>query len=108
MRELVFKNITSLDRRRKITYTSEINEKDGLRSIIHRHFIYVIKEEDAENIPEIKNLSPILYILREHNKKEQREKFLCRIKGIFYVINNGRLFSIFYRHSLKISLIALT
>ena len=101
MRDLLFKNLTSDDRKRKILTSSEIMDKQGVRSIIHRHFICIVKEIKDKQIT--KPL-PYLYVLKEHNNREQKEKFFCRIKGSIYAINNGRLFLILFMHSLKISL----
>ncbi len=44
MRDLLFKNLTSDDRKRKILASSEIVEKEGVRSIIRRHFICIIRQ----------------------------------------------------------------
>lgn len=112
MRDLLFKNLTSNDKRRKILASSEIVDKQGVRSIIHRHLVCIIEEvkprladKEEVNDSERKCPLPYLYVLKEHNSKEQREKFLCRIKGSMYVINNGRLFFVRFTHSLKINLI---
>jgi hypothetical protein len=101
MRDLLFKNLTSQDKKRRILATSEIAEKEGVRSIIRRHFICLVKEIQDNRI---QRPLPYLYVLKEHNKKEQREKFFCRIKGSIYAVHNGRLFLILFMHSLKISL----
>jgi len=103
MRDLLFKNLTSQDKKRRIIATSEITEKEGVRSIIRRHFICLVKEiQDNRIEPPL----PYLYVLKEHNKKEQREKFFCRIKGSIYAVHNGKIFFIIFMHSLKISLTA--
>lgn len=113
MRDLLFKNLTSGDKRRKILVSSEIVDKQGVRSIIHRHLVCIIKEmEPLAHKNQIKDEQterplPSLYVLKEHNTREQKEKFLCRIKGSMYVISNGRLFFIRFMHSLKISLISI-
>lgn len=101
MRDLVFKNLTSDDRKRKVISTSEITENQGMRSIVHRHFLYVVKEVRVECLQK-----PVthLYILKERNTSEKKERFFCKIKGSIYVVSNGRLFSIIFIHSLKINL----
>ena len=104
MRDLLFKNLTSDDKKRKIIASAEISDKQGVRSIIHRHFVCLVKEV-KENKTE-KPL-PYLYVLKEHNGREQKEKFFCKIKGSVYAISNGRLFLILFAHSLKINLIAI-
>jgi hypothetical protein len=103
MRDMLFKNLTSNDRKRKIICSSEIMDKEGVRSIIRRHFICIVKEI---NDKELQRPLPYMYVLKEHNNKEQREKFFCRIKGSILAVTNGRLFIIYFMHSLKINLMA--
>jgi len=103
MRNLLFKNLTSADKRKRIISTSEITDKSGIHSIIRRHFVSLVKE--INNNETEKPLSCV-YVVKEHNNKEQREKFFCRIKGSIYAVNNGKLFLILFSHSLKITLAA--
>lgn len=104
MRNLVFKNLTSQVKKRKIISSSEIVDRQGMRSVIRRHFIGIVKEIKDERIPQ---LPPYVYILKEHNNKEQKERFLCRIKGYVYLKVDERKFVIFFIHSLKIVLSAV-
>lgn len=104
MRELLLKNLTSADKKRRIIASSEIADNQGVRSIIQRHFVYIAKEIKDKWI---EKPMPYLYVLREHNNKCQTEKFFCRLKGSVYVVSNGRLFLIFFMHSLKITLVAV-
>lgn len=106
MRDLIFKNLTSLEKKRKILATSEIVDKQGVRSIIRRHFIYIVKE--IKGSPEVKRPLPYVYVLKERNNRLQEEKFFCRMKGSVFTVCNGRLFLILYMHSLKITLIAMS
>lgn len=104
MRDLVFKNLTSGNKKRKVIASSEIVDKQGVRSVIHRHFICIVREIKDKNM---QRPSPYLYVLKEHNALEQREKFFCRMKGSVYAVAHGRLFLILFMHSLKISLAAM-
>jgi hypothetical protein len=104
MRNLVFKNLTSQTKKRKIISSLEIADREGMRSVIRRHFIGIIREIKDREISES---LPSVYILREHNNKEQKGKFLCRIKGYIYLNTHGSRFIIFFIHSLKITLSAL-
>jgi len=104
MRDLLFKNLTSNDHRRKIIASSEVVDKQGVCSTIHRHFICMIKEVKAGH--NIEKPAPYLYVLKNHNTKEQREKFFCKIKGSICAVNKGRLFLVVFMHSLKIDLVA--
>ncbi len=104
MRDIVFKNLTSESKKRKIIASSEIMDREGVRSIIHRHFICVIREITNK---EMHKPTPYLYVLKEHNNKEQREKFFCKIKGSIYAVNKDKLYQILFMHSLKINLTAI-
>ncbi|MCX5707332.1 MAG: hypothetical protein NTW13_06775 [Candidatus Omnitrophica bacterium] len=104
MRDLLFKNLTSSDRKRRVIASSEITDKQGVRSIIRRHFICMIKEVADEKMD---RPLPHLYVLKEHNTREQKERFFCKIKGSICAIHKGRLFLITFMHSLKIDLVAI-
>jgi hypothetical protein len=103
VRDLLFKNFTSDDKRRKIITSSEVVDREGVRSVINRHFVCLVKE-----IPDAKaeRPQPYVHVIKEHNSREQKEKFFCKIKGNVCAVSNGRLFLILFVHSLKISLIA--
>ena len=104
MRDLLFKNLTSLDRKRRIIASSETVDKQGVHSVIRRHFIYMLKEIQDEH--HIEKPRPYLYVLKEHNTREHKEKFFCKIKGSLCAINKGKLFLVVFMHSLKIDLVA--
>ena len=101
MRDLLFKNLTSDDKKKRIIASSEIVDKQGMRSVIRRHFVCIVKEIKGKHI---NRPLPYVYVLKEHNRRKQREKFFYRIKGSIYAINKGRLFLILFMHSLKITL----
>ena len=106
MRDLLFKNLTSDNKKRKIILSSETSVKEGLRSRIERHFIWIIKEVPGQGI-QAKPQSA-LYVLREKNNLGCSQKFVCRIKGGLYTVFNGRIFLIMYMQTLKIQLQDLT
>lgn len=101
MRNLVFRNLTSRDRRRKMISSQEVINKPGVRSVVQRHFVCILKEMQGEAAH---RPAPYLYVLKEHNSKDRIEKFFCKIKGNMYVVNNNKLFLVLFMHSLKISL----
>lgn len=103
MRDLIYKNLTSGDKKRKIVATSEIIDKQGIRSVIHRHFVCIIKEIEDNCM---NGSQPYVYILKKRDSKEQKEEFFCRVKGSVFAVNNGRLFLVLFMHSLKINLSA--
>ncbi|TRZ95825.1 hypothetical protein D4R78_02455 [bacterium] len=105
MRDLLFKNLTSEDKKRRIIASSEITDREGVRTAIHRHFICIIKEIKDNKF---RQSLPSICVLKERNTRAQREKFFCRIKSSVYAVNNGRLFLILFMHSLKINLTIVT
>jgi len=105
MRDLVFKNLTSEDRKRRIIASSEITDKEGMRTVIHRHFVCIVKE--IHNGVNEYEQQPNLYVLKERNTKERKERFFCRIKGSLFAVNSGKLLLIQFMHSLRIELSAL-
>ena len=104
MRDLLFRNLTSLDRKRKILSSSEIFDKSGVRTTVRRHFMYIVKEVREG---EVAKQSPCLFILKHRDTKKRTEKFFCRMKGSVYAISNNRIYLITFMHSLKISLVAI-
>jgi len=104
MRDLLFKNLTSQDKKRRIIASSEIIDNEGVRSIIRRHFVCILKEIEDNRM---EKPLPYLYVIKERNTREQKEKFFCRIKGSVYAIHNGRMFLILFTHSLKIDLVSI-
>ena len=106
MRDLLYKNMTSNDRRRKIITSSEVSDKEGVRSVINRHFIWLVKEID--NCKAKSKPTSSVYVLKEKNTKECKQKYICRIKGSVHAVVGNRLFLIMYMHSLKINLQDLT
>jgi hypothetical protein len=105
VRDLVFKNLTSEDKRRKIIASSETSDSEGVRSVIHRHFICVVKEVPGNK--KIEKPQPHLYVLKERNTQERKEKFFCKIKGSVCAIYKGRLFLLVFMHTLNITLTAV-
>lgn len=100
MRDMVYKNLVSSQKKRRIISSSEISQDSGVRSTIHRHFVYIIKELDK--VKTLEKPLPYLYILKTSNTKERKEKFFCRIKGSIYAEDNGKPLLILFMHSLKI------
>ena len=101
MRDLLFKNLTSGDKRRKRIASCEISDKEGVRSVIRRHFVCMVKEIKDTHM---EKPAPYVYVVKEHNSLIQREKFFCKIKGSVLATSKGKLFLIVFMHSLKICL----
>ncbi len=104
MRDILFKDLTSSDKKRRIIASSEIADKRGVRSIIRRHFVYIIKDTTGEDA---QKPAPYIYILKKRDTKERTENFFCRIKGGIIIESAKRKLLVIYTHSLRISLLAI-
>ena len=101
MRDLLIKNLTSIEKKRRIIASSEVFEEEGFLNIIHRHFICLIKE--ITKIPASKPMT-YMYVLRQRNTQEQKEKFFFRVKSSIYVTYHDKLFLVLFMQSLRIDL----
>lgn len=78
----------------------EVSDDSGVRSIVQRHFVCILREIEGKFDKPL----PYLYVLKEHNTKEKKEKFFCKIKGNVFIVNHGKLYLAIFMHSLKIRL----
>lgn len=106
MRDLLFKNLTSSDKRKRVIVSTEVAEKSGIRTEIFRHFVCLVKE--IKEGSKITQPLPYLYLLKERKTKQHRQRFLCRIKGSVYAVSNNRAYLICFVHSLRINLKVLS
>ena len=105
MRDLLFKAITSSDKKRKALSSSETFDRQGVRNVIRRHLVCIARE--ISDPSSVERPLPYMYVLRIINHKDQNEKFFCRIKGSVLLFSSGKLFLIYFMHSLKISISAI-
>jgi hypothetical protein len=103
MRNLLYKNLTSPDRGRKIVTSSEITDKDGVHSVVRRYFACIVRQVESANVDKP---APSLYVLKVKNAKEKREHFFCKIKGNILAVNKGKLLLILFVHTLSVELTA--
>ena len=103
MRDLLYKNLTSADRKRRVIASSEITDKEGVHSVVRRHFSYMIRQVEKADVVKP---APYLYVLKERNTREKKEHFFCKIKGSLLAVNKGKFFLIVFVHTLSIQLTA--
>lgn len=103
MRDLVFKNLTSKDRSRKILLARETIDEDGIHTRIQKHLIYNVRElsQDSSSKEEIKSE---LFITKEKNTKLKTESFFIKMKSGMYANCNEKVFIVNFLQSLKIEL----
>jgi len=103
MRDLLYKNLTSADKSRRVVASSEITDKEGVHSVVRRHFTFMIRQVDNSDVVKP---APYLYVLKERNTREKREHFFCKIKGSLLAVNKGKFFLVVFVHTLSIQLTA--
>ena len=103
MRDLLYKNLTFLNRGRKIIASSEVADKEGVHSVVRRHFAYIVRPITS---PEEIKTQPYLYVLKERNTQQKREHYFCKMKGSILAVNQGKLMHILFIHTLNVQLTA--
>ena len=103
MRDLVFKNLTSRNRSRKILLAKETIDEDGIHTRIQKHLIYEVHElkQNPSDNEEIKNE---LFITKEKKSKIKMESFFIKMKSGMYANCNNKIFLINFLQTLKIDL----
>jgi hypothetical protein len=115
MREVVFKNMTSVQSRKKDILLKEVFERDGVMARTERRSFYFIKDvnhlkSDDELQKWVGSQSNVnepvkrhFHILKEHSDRLGIDKFICKIFGIFYAVIDRDIYTIAFLHSFKIN-----
>lgn len=102
MRDMIFKNLTSHDKRKRVLWASETINEDGILTKIHKYLIYIIKEVKKDKI--VKSPKPEIHVLKQRNTKEKTEKFHIKMKGSIYCVAQEKCYFVTFCHTLKIDL----
>jgi len=114
MREVVFKNLTSVHSRKKDIFLKEVFEKDGVTAKTERRCFYFVKDiKHLESDEELQrwlasgNSSNRMdrrqfHIMKEHNDAHLEDKIICKIIGTFYAVINRTVYTIGFMHSFKV------
>lgn len=120
MREVLFKNLTTANPRKKDIVLKEAFEKDGVSAKTERRCFYFIKnitQLEADNdlqswLDSQGNMGMInkrhFHIMKEHNDKIGKDKVICKIGGTFYAVVNKCIYTIAFLHSFKVSFMRAT
>ncbi|MFA6142571.1 MAG: hypothetical protein WC738_04665 [Candidatus Omnitrophota bacterium] len=115
MREVLFKDLTSINARKKDIFLREVFERGGVTARTQRRCFYLIK--DVRQLEGEKDLQDWLdsnsgsqdgykrefHIMKEHNDALGEDKVICKIAGTFYAVINNRIYTIGFLHSFKVS-----
>ena len=114
MREVIFKNLTSFQSRKKDIFLQEVFEKDGVLAKTERRCFYFIKnvaeleqKSDIQKWLDAQNNSPStakkhFYIFKEHSDAHGEDRLLCKIAGTFYAVVNDKVYTIGFLHSFRV------
>lgn len=120
MREILFKNLTSITSRKKDILLKEISEKDGVVARTERRCFYFIKDvSPLDELDELQKwldshgeISPAdkrsFHIMKEHNDELGEDKLSCKIHGTFYAVLNSAVYTIAFLHSFKVHFAKVT
>jgi len=102
MRDMIFKNMTSQDRKKRVLWASETINEDGILTKIHKYLIYIVKEVKKEDAH--KTEKPEVFVIKHRNTKDKTEKFQIKMKGSVYCLAKEKCFYVSFCHTLKIDL----
>ena len=114
MREVLFKNLTSVNTGKKDISLREVFEKDGIVAKTERRCFYFIKEIKhletetdlqkwlaSKDVPKGATQRQF-HIMKEHNDSNLEDKIICKILGTFYAVINRSVYTIGFMHSFKV------
>ena len=121
MREVIFKNLSSGNAKKRDVFLTEVIERDGVVAKTERRSFYYIKSvsplEDKDNIKKIIESqecgrAPIsrrrFHILKEHSDTSGKDKLICKIYGTFYAVAGNKVYTIAFLHSFKVKFVKAT
>ena len=112
MRELLFKNITSGDKKRRDLYVSETVNRNGVTTTTQRRSTYIIggcnKFKSVEDLAQWKNASGVnaekrhIFVIKKRDTKLKKDMFICDVVGRFYAVTGCDIYSIAFKHSFEV------
>ncbi|MCX5677727.1 MAG: hypothetical protein NTY76_01280 [Candidatus Omnitrophica bacterium] len=114
MREVVYRNLTSITSRKKDIFLQEVFEKDGVTAKTERRCLYFVKDiihldasADLQKWVAKQGESGMInkrqfYIFKQHSDSPGEDKFICKILGNFYAIVGNSIYVIAFLQSFKI------
>ncbi len=120
MREIVYKNLTGSNKKKRDLCIKEVITRDDFMATIERRCLYFVREkvyiDDPANLDKLKVLKHTndvwkkkhFHILRNHDSRTGEDKMICKVAGTFYAICGHYVFCIAFVHSFKIDFEAVT
>jgi hypothetical protein len=105
MRDLVFKNLTSKNKSRRILFAKETIDENGILTRIQKHLIYDVHEL-LEGQQREKKIESELFITKEKNSRLKTESFFIKMRSGMYANCNEKMYIVNFLQTLKIELSA--
>ncbi len=115
MREIVFRNLISEDKRHADISVTEVFENKDVVTTAEKNCIYVIKKQGSlgpalnYEIPHLtedfsKNNCPKrqFFITRFQDEKKHNEYLILKVLGDFYVVFANQLFLVSFKYTIKV------
>ena len=112
MRELLFKDITSENKKRKDLFVSETFDQNGVTTTTQRRSTYIIGAcNKFKNLEELlawkKNVGPNagkrhVFIIKKRDTILNKDAFICDIIGKFYAVSQCDIYSVAFKHSFEV------
>ena len=114
MREVVYRNLTSLSSRKKDVFLQEVFEKDGIIARTERRSLYFVK--DILHLDQPGDLQDWIakqgdvgmvskrqfHIFKQHIDSAGEDKLICKILGNFYAVVDNSVYMVAFLQSFKI------
>lgn len=116
MREVLFKNLVSVNSRKKDIFLKEVFEKNGVTAKTERRCFYFIKEitdwSDQSDLQKwIDGHSNTcaqnkrhFHIMKAHSDELGEDRLICKIAGTFYVVSGKKIYTIGFLQAFKVRL----
>lgn len=119
MREILYKNLTNIDNRKRDLCIREVVEKGGITARVEKRCIYFVRDiiciKDPSDVECLKSLRETndarkkrhFHVIRKHNSDTGEDKLICKVAGTLYAVMGRCVFCVAFMHSFKINLSAL-
>ena len=116
MRELIFKNLTTIPSKKRDISLEEIVHRNGVISTTKKRSMYFVrgihkvksKNELAEWIHIRKKNGAsgkkFFHILRKCSSARKEDKLICKMRGAFYIVADESIYNIVFVHTIKINI----
>ena len=101
LREILYRSHKSIKNKRRSISVTERCENAQSSTRVRKILVYKISSMD--NVPALEE--PVVFVTKMCDTKTKRERFIFRVKGMFYVTEHDDSFIINFCHSLLVDIV---